>query len=190
MIKHFYFIDPNGEFYSADGTVRYRLEVGKKGALTARRKRETEDVRFTESIDGEILSLMESGETDVKDYRKQERREQYVRDSKNEYNPIILSLDNIREEEGEELSYHEIIASDYDLEEEVLMSEKLAILRKSLSALNKEERQIIHDLFFEDAPMTEREYARSKGIPQKTMNNRKIAIFKKMRKFFKNVGSN
>lgn len=190
MGKHFYFIDPDGEFYSEDGTIRYRLETDEKGALTARKMRESVDVRFTESIDGEILSLVESGEKNVKDYRKQERREQYVRDSKRECNPIILSLDNIREEEGEELSYHEIIASDYDLEEEILMSEKLAILRKSLSALNKEERQIIHDLFFEDEPMTEREYARAKGIPQKTMNNRKIAIYKKMRKFFKNVGSN
>ena len=186
MIKHFYFIDPNGEFYSADGTIRYRREIGKKGALTARRKRETESFRFTESIDGEVLSLVESGKPAVKDYRKQERREQYVRDSKNEYNPIILSLDNIREEEGEEVSYHEIIASDYDLEAEILMNEKLSILRKSLTTLNKEEIETVNALYLSDTAISAREYAKRKGISHTAVNKQMERILKKLENFFEN----
>ena len=190
MIKHFYFIDPEGDFYSEDGTTRYRRETGKVGAITARYMRETMDVRFIESKIGDVLCLVEVGQAFLNDYRKYERHEQYIRDSKNESDLIFLSLDHVREEDGEELLYHEVIACDNDLEEKILVREKLAVLDKSLSTLNKEEMEIIRDLYLTDEPMTEREYARYKGIPQKTMNNRKIAILKKLKKFFENDGSN
>ena len=41
--------------------------------------------------------------------------------------------------DGEEVVYHEVIASDYDLEAEIFKREELSILKKALSALNKEE---------------------------------------------------
>ncbi len=139
MGKHFYFIDPDGEFCSEDGTTRYRREIGKNGDITARYMRETMDVRFTESKMGDVLNLIEIGQAHLKECRKQERREQYMRDLQYEKDTIIFSLDNVSEENGEELSYHEIVACDSDLEEEVLKREKHLMLRKCLSALNKEE---------------------------------------------------
>ena len=185
MIKHFYFIDPDGEFYSEDGTTRYRREIGKVGAITARYMRETMDVRFIESKIGDVLSLVEAGQAHVKEYRKYERREQYIRDSKNENNPIILSLDNVREEDGEELSYHEVIASDYDLEEEILISEKIMVLEKSLSTLNKEERETVNALYLSDDPISAREYAKRKGISHTAVNKQMEKILKKLELFFK-----
>ena len=185
MIKHFYFIDPDGNFYSEDGTTRYRREIGKTGAVTARYMRETMDVRFIESKMGDVLSLIEVGQAHVKDYRKQERREQYMRDLQYGKETIILSLDNVREENGEEFSYHEIIASDYDLEEEVLKSEKHLMLKKCLSALNKEERELIHQLYLRDEVLTEAQYAALIGTSQQVINYRKTKILEKMKKFLK-----
>lgn len=58
----------------------------------------------------------------------------------------------------------------------------LDMLFEALAELTEDERGLIDALFYEDK--SERQIARETGIPQKTVNNRKKAILKKLRKFF------
>ena len=190
MSKHFYFIDPNGNFASEDGTIRYRLEKGRKGMETVRAMRKEREVRFMEYQEDENRVLVELSPKRLKDYRVRERHEQYIKDLEKESQTVVLSLDNTIEIDGEEVVYHDVVASDYDLEAEVFKREELSLLKKALSALNKEELELIEALFLSDEPLSERDFARKKGIPQRTLNHRKAAILKKLKKFFEKSGSN
>ena len=56
-------------------------------------------------------------------------------------------------------------------------------LKNALSTLTKEERKLIEALFFDNGEaMSEREISASLHIPQKTFNNRKLKILKKLKK--------
>ena len=65
--------------------------------------------------------------------------------------------------------------------------EKKIMLKKMyacLDLLSDEERWLIQELFFNDK--SERELAAETGIPQKTINNRKLKILKKLKNLMKN----
>jgi hypothetical protein len=190
MSKHFYLIDEKGSFASADGSIRYRLEKGAKGMETVRKMREQQNVRFLEYQDGDDRILIEIKQERIEHHRKYDRREQYIKDSESAFKPVILSLDNTIEVDGEEVVYLDTVASEYDLEKDVISRESIILLKKSLSTLNKEEMRIIFALFLSDRPMSEREYARENAIPQRTLNHRKTAILKKLKVFLEKSGSN
>lgn len=180
MSKHFYFIDPNGRFESEDRTVRYSLLKGKVAIEKLKERR----IRFMRYKDEEDEILIEIKADRQSDYRKHERHEQYIRDLKDEYQPIILSLDNTIEIDGEEVVYHDVIASDYDLEEEIIKREELSMLKKSLSALNKEEMDLIYNLYLIDDPLSLREYASQVGLHFTTVDYRVKKILEKLKLFF------
>ena len=190
MSKHFYLIDEKGNFASADGSIRYRLEKGAKGTETVRKMREQQKVRFLEYQDGDDRILIEIKQESIEHHRKYERREQYIKDSESEFKPVLLSLNNTIEVDGEEVIYLDTVASEYDLEKDVISRESIILLKKSLSTLNKEEMRIIFALFLSDRPMSEREYARENAIPQRTLNRQKTAILKKLKVFLEKSGSN
>ena len=190
MSKHFYLIDEKGSFASAAGSIRYRLEKGAKGTETVRKMREQQNVRFLEYQDGDDRILIEINQESMKHHRKYERREQYIKDAEAEFKQVTLSLDNTIEVDGEEVVYLDTVASEYDLEKDVIRRESIILLKKSLSTLNKEEMRIIFALFLSDRPMSEREYARENAIPQRTLNHRKTAILKKLKVFLEKSGSN
>lgn len=50
----------------------------------------------------------------------------------------------------------------------------------ALKELSKDEIALINALFYKD--LTEREYSLQSGIPQKTINNRKKSILKRLKK--------
>ena len=54
------------------------------------------------------------------------------------------------------------------------------LLEQALNKLTPDERAMIYALFFEE--LSEREYARRTGIAQKTINDRKNRILKKLKK--------
>lgn len=190
MSKHFYFIDPNGNFASEDGTIRYRLEKGKKGMETVRAMRMQREVYFYEYQEGEDKILIETDMTFYQGYLKQKNREQYLLEIEAECKPVLLSLDNDMEIDGEEVVYHEVIASDYDLEAEIFKREELSILKKALSALNKEEQDLINAIYLSDNPVSAREYAKAIGVSHTVINRRMERILRKMREFFKKVFPN
>ena len=68
-------------------------------------------------------------------------------------------------------------------ESAVLDQLEITALHQSLSSLETEERALIETLFFEG--LTERAYSERSGIPQKTVNDRKNRILKKLYQLLK-----
>ena len=68
-------------------------------------------------------------------------------------------------------------------EEVVLKQIEIMELHQCLDLLDAEERMLIDALFFEG--LTEREYSQRSGIPQKTINDRKNRILKKLYQLLK-----
>lgn len=64
--------------------------------------------------------------------------------------------------------------------------ERIARLPEAIESLKPEHRDVIEALFFKG--MTQQEYAKESGIPQKTVSNRKIAALKILKKFFEKHG--
>ncbi len=89
-----------------------------------------------------------------------------------------------------EISLDKLIAEDWDFpssapppEEVILKQIEILELHQCLDSLDAEERVLIDALFFER--LTEREYSQRSGIPQKTINDRKNRILKKLYQLLK-----
>ena len=87
------------------------------------------------------------------------------------------SLDELFDKGFEAVSDEKLV--DEIVSDKILLDE----LFSALAELTNDERSLIHALFFEEK--SERILSTETGIPQKTINNRKRAILKKLRKFFK-----
>lgn len=68
----------------------------------------------------------------------------------------------------------------YSLEDEC---ERHILLSHAISCLNSKEQELIYSLYF--SGLSERTYSKMSGIPQKTVNNRKKAVLKRLRQFLK-----
>lgn len=68
----------------------------------------------------------------------------------------------------------------YSLEDEC---ERRILLSNAILCLNSKEQELIYSLYF--SGLSERVYSKIKGIPQKTVNNRKKAVLKRLRQFLK-----
>ena len=77
-------------------------------------------------------------------------------------------------------NFHEFVDDENTPEDIVIDAEIKRAVRESVSALNKEEQKLVYALYEEG--VSEREYARRTGIPQRTINHRKEKILEKIRK--------
>lgn len=95
----------------------------------------------------------------------------------------IISLDHVyRDDSGNVSAMHDIVADDSASFEEILITD--IDLESALGHLTDDERLVIDVLYLENSDnMSEREIAEEIGIPQKTLNNRKLKILKKLKKY-------
>ena len=77
-------------------------------------------------------------------------------------------------------NFHEFIDDVNTPEEIVIDAEIKRAVRESVSTLDKEEQQLVFAQYEEG--VSESEYARRTGIPQRTINHRKERILEKIRK--------
>ncbi|WP_312692488.1 sigma factor-like helix-turn-helix DNA-binding protein [Caproiciproducens sp.] len=71
-----------------------------------------------------------------------------------------------------------------NVEDELIRQEQLQKLKLALAALDPEERQLIHELFFNGK--SERALSSMIAVPQKTINDRKKKILMKLRYLIEN----
>lgn len=77
---------------------------------------------------------------------------------------------------------HDIVADDSAFFEEMIVTD--IALESALGHLTDDERLVIDVLYLKNSDnMSEREIAEKMGIPQKTLNNRKLKILKKLKKY-------
>ena len=94
----------------------------------------------------------------------------------------ILSLNySYANNSCEELTLYDIIADESSLFEEKLIND--IAIESAYNHLTDEEKLIIDNLYLKNYEnKSEREFAKHIGIPQKTINNRKLKILKKLKK--------
>ena len=95
----------------------------------------------------------------------------------------IISLDHVyRDDSGNVSAMHDIVADDSAFFEEMIVTD--IALESALGHLTDDERLVIDVLYLKNSDnMSEREIAEKMGIPQKTLNNRKLKILKKLKKY-------
>mgnify|MGYP006927015019 CR=1 FL=1 len=186
----YYYEDQNGKYSSHTDARRFSRVSGKE-AYAYLKSAEGKTRRFMKSNDyedgGEDVFIEIPAEF-IRDYRQGERRKQYVNDIREDAGFTEISLYAMQGDGNPDdlLSGEELIADEsVDVVAEVMHKMELETLRKALLSLSESEYQLIYDLFLCENPSTEREYAMFHKIPQKTLNYRKLAIFEKLKKFFK-----
>lgn len=104
----------------------------------------------------------------------------------------VINHDSITIIPSREDSYDRLLESkstgfateERSVEETVIETILLQQLRSAIKQLSDRERRLIEELFFSHNGdgKSEREAAKSLGVPQKTLNDRKLRILKKLRK--------
>ncbi len=109
--------------------------------------------------------------------RKEEAR-------KLEYKKKFVTFSFDVTDEANDLMIYELLGNmQDDLEETMEKTILLEKLPKALESLTDKEREIIDLYYFTDGA-TEQSVAKKLGIPQQTLNSRKLAILKKLKNFF------
>jgi DNA-directed RNA polymerase specialized sigma24 family protein len=183
MSAIYYVIDPNGNIYSEDKQSRFTALRG--ASLDAFIKSEEAKKRyFTRTRDEkDNLICVEIPQDKVSEYEAQRLHSLYL--SKYEEDYQILSLDApISEDESEPL-VNQIPDDDAEWMDEVLKEEIRAAARRAIKSLSPDELRVVYKMFFGDVELSERQVAAILEIPPKTVHNRKIRAFKKIRDFLK-----
>lgn len=112
-------------------------------------------------------------------YKREERRHRYLKDTQKEV--VTLSYDALNDEVVSE----SVLVDRYvNVEEAAINNVMLEKLNKALSTLSDDELFLIEHLIFQE--LSERELSKRTGIPQKTINNRKHKVLKKLKKLLEN----
>lgn len=186
-MKKFYVVDENGTYASADGKTHFTCLTGKAlfDYLTSEEGAKKEFyVDFDDN--GDEIGV-EVPEDKLEEHLKEKEHRKYLNKVQKEVGYTIVSLNaDFDGKDGEQMTYEEVIADEDSLDfmEEISRKADIQILRKALASLDHDEYEIIYRLYLCENIISEREYATELGLPQKTLNNRKLVIFKKIRKFF------
>ncbi|MGM9601016.1 MAG: hypothetical protein ACI3W5_05450 [Faecousia sp.] len=125
--------------------------------------------------------VMEATESVYRECEQARLREKYLRHLDREYQDSVVSL-NAPVPDNEELLFEEIVGDPkVNTEAKALHCVDLVKLKAALDKLTPEELEIINALFLENHNKRgERAVAKELGIPQRTLNDRKKKILKKL----------
>lgn len=132
------------------------------------------------------IYVVECSEERAKEWRSEKDAHDYLKECEEESGIETISFDGV-EVDGEELSLEEVIADpNSDFLEDLIRTMECENLMHLLVTLPLEEYVIIHHLYLSETPMSERTLARKMNLPQKTLNNRKLKIFARLKKIIEN----
>ena len=184
MIKVFYIEDNNGKFVSADGHKRWTRLTGKALYDFLQTERGKNTYFFDDTDEKGVCIGVEISDAETRtNLIKEDKHNTYLRQMRDKSGLETVSFDFIETPDGESCG-DEIIVGDDNLEESVFHSIDLKKLRAALQTLSAEEYNLIFALYLQNNPMTERAYSAQYSIPQKTINDRKNRILKKLKSFF------
>lgn len=122
--------------------------------------------------------IMEVDEDFYKDYYRQKDRDEYL-SWRTKNKDISYSDYDTEEFNGEDL----LVDPDEDVEKQVVDKLMAEQIRRVVSLLPSEERELIEALFFKG--YSERQWSKISGIPQRTICYRKNVILQKLKKILK-----
>ena len=130
--------------------------------------------------DADIIT-MECTRESYKEWRIQKNHEDYLDRFENEREFISI---NSYIPDSETMTYEEVIADEsVDIEDDLMRVVKNQLLKEFFEELSEKEKNLINILFIENDGKNEFEIAKEKGIAQQTLNNRKLALRKKLKNF-------
>ena len=130
--------------------------------------------------DADIIT-MECTRESYKEWRIQKNHEDYLDRFENEREFISI---NSYIPDSETMTYEEVIADEsVDIEDDLMRVVKNQLLKEFFEGLSEKEKNLINILFIENDGKNEFEIAKEKGIAQQTLNNRKLALRKKLKNF-------
>lgn len=163
----------------------YRAICEQNKTVDLMKRRFFEKIQPTEQ--GDALYIIECDYERYKESRAEKERIAYrnkIKKAESEQYGLLqtISLDTEYENSSDDTyTLSDMIADENSIFENKVI-ESLD-LKNALSTLTKEERKLIEALFFDNGEaMSEREISASLHIPQKTINNRKLKILKKLKK--------
>ena len=123
--------------------------------------------------------LVEVAEEVYRAYHQEERRGRTL-EEKDQRNGLV-SYDGL---DTGELTGQEMIRESVSVEDAALGKVMLGKLRRCLVQLDGPERELIQALYFEG--LSEREFGKKTGIPQRTINDRKQRTLRRLKYFLEN----
>lgn len=183
MSTEFYIKDENGPYLSIDGKTKYAMLKG--DAIYNFLK--TEDIKgrcFHVEIDEDGNKIgIEATPEFIKQKESDKNHEAYLKRQKAKSGLNVISANIIVSNIETNVELNDTIEdTTMNVEEDVLQYIYLQNLRKALSQLKANEYDLIYYLFLAEVRLTERQYGAFRGLPQKTVNYRKHAIFRKIKK--------
>lgn len=182
----YYIENENGTFLSEDGKRRFIRLCGRE-AYDYLRSAEGKKKRFMKTStreDGGEEEYVEVPLAYMRKHRKDERHRQYVSDTRNESGITVISVNDLISSDGEVTGIDVIQDDSVDIEETVIHAGEIETLHKALETLTEEELWLVTKLYLSDEPTKELQLSRETGIPQKTLNDRKMRVLAKLKNFF------
>ena len=184
MSTKFYIKNDNGNILSMDGKTRYTLLEGKAAydfLKTEDGKRMCFHIETDEN--GDKLGIETTPEF-IKKYESDENHSAYLERQKADSGYEFISANIIVRDNETDVELIETVADvTVNVELQAMKSMDLQNLRKALSKLSKAEYDLIYHLYLAEEPLTERQYGSVKGLPQKTVNNRRKRILAKLKNY-------
>ena len=130
----------------------------------------------------EVIEVLRQGERRLRYLEYDIKVERFVLDETKQVAFFIPSREDSLERliEAEE----QFVDEETNVEEMAIKTVMVEQLRETMALLNADEIEMINALFYQG--FSEREYARKVGIPQKTINDRKMRILHKLKKLLEN----
>ena len=143
------------------------------------RKRSNNFGRLSGCDDDDVIIIVECGKENAREWKRERERNDYW-DKKYSSLYTMFSLDE-RNEEG--IDEHRTLEDqDCNVELEIVLKITLEDLRKAVSKLSDDERELIQRLFLDEEPVPERVYGEQHGLSQQAVNTRKVKIREKLKK--------
>lgn len=121
--------------------------------------------------------LMEVTEETYKEYYRDKRRQKYI-DERSKANGDI----SYNSFDTDEMLGEDILADKHtDVETQVINKITVEQLRKAFLLLSPDERELITAIYIQN--LTEREFAKKKGVYHNAVHKRKLRVLEKLKKF-------
>lgn len=124
--------------------------------------------------------IMEVSEETYKSYYKERRRQKYIDECSKQNGEVSYDALDTDELLGEET----LVDKHTDVEEQVVRKMTLEEVRMAINRLTAEEQELIIALYVDG--LTEREYAKRKGVYHNAIHKRKIRILAKLKALLEN----
>ena len=136
---------------------------------------------YTVKVYNTISNQFEDVEVTKEVYDTYRRTEWNIKDNNESFYEHEIQMSGLigGEDDGYE-NFREFVDEENTPERNIVYAEIKKALLESVAELAEEERALVHALYWQG--LSEREYSRRSGIPQRTINHRKKYILEKIRK--------